>query len=162
MNFLEELAAEWYSYIGFFVRRDIKHGKLPHGGWKGEADVLAYRPSDRTLIHVEPSGDSHSWPVRRRTYLEKKFVLSKRDYRKLIGAPVSRIEKIALVGWTSSAKKENVDWPGIKVVLIPNFLAEIVKEMSAKDPSHEVMSEDFPLLRAIQIATSKMVQKRLK
>ncbi len=36
MNFLEQIISEWYAYKGYFVRMNIKFGKLSHGGWKGE------------------------------------------------------------------------------------------------------------------------------
>jgi len=34
MNFLEGLAAEWYSYSGYFVRTNIKTRKRPKGGYE--------------------------------------------------------------------------------------------------------------------------------
>lgn len=42
MNFLEQLAGEWFTYKGYFVRTNIKRNKRSKGGWDNELDVLAY------------------------------------------------------------------------------------------------------------------------
>jgi len=55
MNFLEQLISEWYAHKGYFVRTNIKFGRLSHGGWKGEIDVVAYEPKSKEFIHVETS-----------------------------------------------------------------------------------------------------------
>ena len=55
MNFLEQLAAEWYEYQGFFVRRNIKFGGAAGkstGGHSGEIDIIAYKPKNRILLHI--------------------------------------------------------------------------------------------------------------
>ena len=31
MNFLEQVIAEWFSHKGYFVKTNIKFGKLPRG-----------------------------------------------------------------------------------------------------------------------------------
>lgn len=70
-NFLEQLIAEWYEYQGYFVRRNIKVGKLEKGGYEGELDVVAYDPQNRKLVHLEPSMDADSWENRERRYTKK-------------------------------------------------------------------------------------------
>ena len=42
MNFLEQVIAEWFSHKGYFVKTNIKFGKLPRGGFAGEMDVVAF------------------------------------------------------------------------------------------------------------------------
>ncbi len=44
MNFIESLIAEWLAYNGYFVRRNVKVGRRPEGGWEGElvSGVSAY------------------------------------------------------------------------------------------------------------------------
>ncbi len=42
MNFLEQLAAEWFEYTGYFVRANARARKRSAGGWDMELDVLAY------------------------------------------------------------------------------------------------------------------------
>ena len=64
MNHLEQLIAEWFEFRGYFVRRNVKVGKLPHGGHEGELDIVAYHPIDNHLIQIEPSSDAHTWVKR--------------------------------------------------------------------------------------------------
>jgi hypothetical protein len=54
-NHLEDLAAEWYQFQGFFVRRNVQVGKRLRGGYDCELDVVAFHPAERRLIHIEPS-----------------------------------------------------------------------------------------------------------
>ncbi len=68
MNFLEQLAAEWYGYRGYFCRTNIRFGKTGHGGHIGEMDVIAYHPKTREFIHVECSSDSWSWEKKREIF----------------------------------------------------------------------------------------------
>lgn len=65
MSFLEQLTSEWYAYKGYFVRTNIKFGKLAKGGWTGEIDVAAYKPQTKEFIHIESSTDADSWNKRK-------------------------------------------------------------------------------------------------
>jgi hypothetical protein len=151
MNFLEQLTAEWYSYKGYFVRTNVKINKRTQGGWDNELDVLAFKVSGE-LIHVESSWDADSWEQRKRKFLTKKFVLTPAEYEKHVGAKISTLRRIALVGLGHSTKAD-LDWGGgIEVVLIPNFIADISKELALKDPLQDVVPEGFPRLRAMQLA----------
>ena len=64
MNHLEQLISEWLEFKGFFVRRNVKVGKLQHGGHAGELDVVAYHPDTKCVLHIEPSIDSYDWAKR--------------------------------------------------------------------------------------------------
>jgi len=55
MSHLEALIAEYYDWKGYLVKRNIKVGRLKHGGWEMELDVVAYDPNTKHLIHLEPS-----------------------------------------------------------------------------------------------------------
>ena len=59
-NFLEQLVAEWYEFRGYFVRRNINVGPRARGS-ESELDVVAFHPTKRHLVHIEPSMDAHSW-----------------------------------------------------------------------------------------------------
>ena len=61
MNFLEQLIAEWYEYQGYYVKRNIRVGKLPKGGYEEELDIVAFHPEKNSLVHIEPSMDADSW-----------------------------------------------------------------------------------------------------
>ena len=72
MNHLEKLTRQYYDWKGYLVKGNIKVGRLPHGGWAGELDVVAYNPQTEHLVHVEPSIDADSWS-KREIRFEKKF-----------------------------------------------------------------------------------------
>ncbi len=60
MSHLEDLIAEYYDWKGCLVKRNIKVGKLSHGGWEMELDVIAFDPHTEHLVHFELSIDTHS------------------------------------------------------------------------------------------------------
>src|SRR6266545_1467343 len=73
MSHLEDLLCEYYEWQGYIVRRNIKVGRLKHGGWESELDVIAYHPKSRDLIHLEPSIDALPWSLREQRF-KKKFL----------------------------------------------------------------------------------------
>lgn len=52
-NHLEQLAAEWYEYRGYFVRRNVRVGPRAQGGHEGELDIVAFDPRKVALVHIE-------------------------------------------------------------------------------------------------------------
>ena len=150
MTFLEQLVAEWYEYGGYFVRSNVRARKRRKGGFDVELDVLAYDLPGNTLLHVETSGDADSWAERKRRFLTKKFILTKKEYEVIIGCKVNKIRKIAVVGY-AHATKTNLNWGrDIEVVLIPDFMKRIAEKLHSQHPAHEAVPEGFPLLRAMQ------------
>ena len=149
MNFLEQIAAEWYEYQGYFVRRNVLVGKRSGGGWECELDVVAFHPGRMHLVHIEPSMDAHSWEVRERRY-SKKFEAGRKYIPFMfagMGAP-KEIEQIALFGLGS--KKNHPILAGGKVWLIADLLKEITAELKLHRVENEIVPEIFPLLRTIQ------------
>ena len=152
MNFLEQLTAEWFTYKGYFVRTNIKLNKRSKGGWDNELDVLAYSAKASELIHIESTWDANTCAARKERFLKKKFVYSHAQYEGLVGAKISHLRKLALVGLGRSANS-SLNWgDSIEVVLIPHFIAEISKELAAKDPLKDIVPEGYPRLRAMQFA----------
>jgi len=150
MTFLEQFVAEWYEYAGYFVRSNVRTRKRTKGGFDVELDVLAYDLPNNTLLHVETSGDADSWAERKRRFLTKKFILTRKEYQAIIGCKVNKIRKIAIVGYTRSTKT-NLDWgQDIEVILIPDFMKRIAEKLRSQYPAHEAVPEGFPLLRAVQ------------
>jgi hypothetical protein len=150
MNFLEQLVAEWYEYAGYFVRSNVRARKRTEGGWGAELDVLAYDPSNGTLLHVETSGDADSWAERKRRFLTKKFMLKREEYEAILGCKVSKIRKIAVVGYARSTKVD-LNWgKDIEVVLIPDLMTQIARKLRSQNPMQEAVPEGFPILRAVQ------------
>ncbi len=77
MSHLENLLHEYYLWQGYTVSRNKKVGRLTHGGYEGELDIVAYHPATRHLLHLEPSIDGHSWSTRE-SRDQKKFLAGKK------------------------------------------------------------------------------------
>jgi len=69
---LESLIHEYLEWQGYLVRRNLKVGRLSHGGWEMELDLIGYHPTTQDLVHYEPSLDALSWEKREARY-NKKF-----------------------------------------------------------------------------------------
>ena len=149
MNFLEQLVAEWYEYQGYFVRRNVHVGKRSTGGWECELDVVAFHPSKKRLVHIEPSTDAHSWEQRTERY-RKKFEAGRRyipEMFKGIDIP-DHIAQIAL--FALGSKANNPMLSGGHVWLASDLLLEITKALRPLRIEKAAVSEQFPLLRTIQ------------
>ncbi len=72
MNHLEKLTRQYYDWKGYLVKGNVKVGRLSHGGWAGELDIVAYHPQTEHLVHIEPSIDADSWKKREERF-ENKF-----------------------------------------------------------------------------------------
>ena len=151
MYFLEQIVAEWYAYTGYFVRTNIKFGKREKGGWKGEMDVIAFHPIEKTLIHIETSMDAEPW-LSRKSKFQRKFKDAKDHYHDLFKFEINKIQQIAIVG--VGKPKTPVDFGDeIKIILIPDFFKTITSHLSTINPMESAIPEQYPLLRAIQFAT---------
>jgi hypothetical protein len=71
MSHLESLVAEYLEWQGYLVRRNTKVGRLAHGGWEMELDIVGYHPKSQKLVHYEPSIDALSWEKREARYVKK-------------------------------------------------------------------------------------------
>lgn len=167
MNFLEQLAAEWYQYKGYLVRTNLRFGKNASGkgGHIGEIDVVAYEPKTEDFIHLEASTDALSWSERKKIF-EKKFTNARKYYLEIF--PFKRMDikpkQIALVGFNLNPSPEATSWKSsppdkspwgdikIEVIHIPKFFKEINAELKSKNPQRDAIPEAHPLLRAIQYA----------
>ncbi|MCG2694847.1 hypothetical protein L6261_02065 [Candidatus Parcubacteria bacterium] len=168
MNFLEQLATEWYEYKGYFVRTNLRFGKNAkgRGGNVGEMDVIAYEPDTKKFVHIESSTDANSWEKRKKIF-EKKFSDARQYYMEVF--PFKRInikpKQIAIVGFNLNHSPESNSWKStapdgslwgdieIEVIHIPKFLQMINEELKNKDPQKDAIPESYPLLRAIQYST---------
>jgi len=150
MNFLEQLVTEWYKYKGYFVRTNVRFGKRREGGYGGEMDVLAFNPKENTLVHLEASSDADNWDLRREKFA-KKFRKVEDCYKSIVGFDFKKIKKIAVVSFGRSRKSLDLG-SDVEVLQIPKLMHQIKDEVRKLDPRSSAMSEEFPLLRAIQFA----------
>ncbi len=151
-NFLEQLVAEWYEYQGYFVRRNVRVGKLRRGGYECELDVVAFNPERKHLVQIEPSMDADSWSKREIRY-KKKFEAGRRHIPRLfqgLDLP-SRIEQIALLGF--AGRKHPASVGGGKVVVVAELLREVLRKISSTSLVYSAIPEQFLILRTVQLIT---------
>lgn len=149
MNHLEQLVGEWYEYGGYFVRRNVLVGKRSKGGYECELDVVAFHPSARHLVHVEPSLDTASWEERERRFA-KKFEAGRKYIPEILsGVDIpEEIHQIALFAFASNSNVKEL--AGGRVATTSEFYGEIVAELRGQRVAKQAVPEQFPLLRTIQ------------
>ena len=149
-NHLESLVAEWYEFNGYFVRRNVQVGKRPEGGYEAELDVVAFDPSQRLLVQIEPSLDTNSWKKREARYA-KKFDLGRKYIPRLFPnlALPNKIDQIALFVHAGRAREHIA---GGRVLSIRAFMEQIRAGIGDRKVGSAAIPEGFPLLRTLQFA----------
>jgi len=150
MNHLEQLIAEWLEFRGYFVRRNVKVGKLAHGGHEGELDIVAYHPINNHLFHIEPSIDAHTWKKREERF-RKKFDAGKKYIISEIFSwlPHNKTFEQWAVLWGSDKNYPEIG--GGKVMPIWKLYRLIARDIIALgNPEGNAIPETFPLLRTMQ------------
>lgn len=150
MNHLEKLTRQYYDWKGYLVKGNVKVGRLPHGGWAGELDIVAYHPETKHLIHVEPSIDAHSWKKREQRFKKKFQVGRKYIYKDVFPwlTPSTPIDKIAIL-ITSTREK----LCGATVYSIDDFMKMVKDDVSEQGiMGKNAIPEEYDLLRTIQMA----------
>ena len=155
MNHLESLLNEYLGIQGYIVVCNAKVGKLDHGGWKMELDVVAYCPTRKHLVHYEPSLDANSWDVREQRFI-KKFAAAREHLRDipqfafLTRADVDGMEQVAIFPSVAEPRR---DFLGCSAVAVDELMSEIIEFVVARGlGSRAAFSEEYPLLRTLQMA----------
>lgn len=158
-NYLEQLAAEWYEYQGYFIRRNVWVGKRAAGGYECELDVVGFHPGTRHLIHIEPTMDASSWAEREQRY-KKKFSAGRCYIPDLFsGLDLPKdVEQVALVVFGSTAKRKTLG--GGKIVHISDFLEEIYTKIREKDIFGSTVPEQYAILRSFQFTAQYFHTKK--
>ena len=151
MNHLEKLTRQYYDWDGYLVKGNVKVGRLSHGGWAGELDIVAYHPKENKLIHVEPLIDAHSWEKREERF-EKKFRLGREYIYKDVFPWLpsdTPLEQIAML--ITSSRKELLC--GATITSIDEFMKKIKNKIKGEGiMAKKAIPEEFDLLRTIQLA----------
>ncbi len=154
MSHFEELLVEYYLWQVYVVKSNVRVGKLDHGGWRMELDVVAYNPKDGSILHVEPSLDANSWEVREKRFI-KKFSAGDELIRTEVFPWVSKsaqIKRRAIFFHVPSNRRKLGD---ADVLSIDEQVAEIRKAVVSKGvAARAAISEQFRLLRTIQLVAS--------
>ena len=152
MAHLEVLVAEYLDWQGFLVKRNVKVGRLSHGGWEGELDVVGYKPDEQKIVHYELSLDASPWSVREARY-EKKMKAGRTHIQKTLFPwlpSTVKIEQIAAFPTIGN----RTSLAGAELMTVDAIVQEIVSAVSKQGrAASNAISEYYPLLRAIQLAT---------
>ena len=161
MNFLEQLAAEWYEFNGYFVRRNILVGRRRSGGYECELDVVAFNPKKKHLIQLEASSDTQSWDIRERRF-RRKFEAGQKAIPDLFETfkPLPEIEQIAL--FVSGSTKTHSQVGGGRVLPIKEFMENIRDGIKDRSVLSSAIPEQYVILRTLQFALAywPAVQKK--
>lgn len=151
MNHLETLVAEYLDWQGFLVRRNTKVGKLAHGGWAMELDIVGYNPHTGTIVHYEPSTDAHTWAKREERF-GAKFACGREYIFTELFTWLSEDIEIEQIAICPSHPKGRDTLGGGRLVSIDEFIHEVRTAVAAKGPLRQhAISETYPLLRTIQL-----------
>lgn len=152
MSHLEDLIAEYYDWQGYLVKQNTKVGKLSHGGWEMELDVIAYDPHSNHLIHIEPSIDAHSWEKREQRF-QKKFNAARKYIFTEVYTwldPEMHIEQVAVL---ISHPKGRDSLAGGKIISVDELIAEIRQSVVDRGiVAKSAIPEQYPLLRTLQLS----------
>ncbi len=94
--------------------------------------------------------DADSWEQRYKRF-EKKFSTAEPFYRKIFKFEIKEIKKMIIVGLGIPRQQPDL-WEIAPVKYIPNLIREITDHLSQYSPLTHAISENFPLLRAMQLA----------
>jgi hypothetical protein len=152
MTHLETLIAEYLDWQGFLVMRNKKVGRLKHGGWEMELDIVGYHPKSGELVHYEPSIDAIGWE-RRETRYRKKFEAGKRYMFTEMFTwldPTTEIKQFAI--FVDHPKNRNQIAGGV-IMSIDEFMSEVRSKVVERGPmSRSAIPEQYPLLRTLQLS----------
>ena len=152
MSHLEDLIAEYYDWEGYLIKRNVKVGRLAHGGWEMELDVIAFHLQSRHLIHIEPSIDAHSWSMREKRFRKKFDAAKKYIFTEVFTwlDPATEVEQMAVL---ISHPRNRDMLAGGKIISVDELMAKIRHKVIERGlVSKQAIPEQYPLLRTLQLS----------
>lgn len=152
MSHLEDLIAEYYIWQDYIVKRNVKVGKLSHGGWEMELDVIAYHPHTNHLVHLEPSIDAHSWDKRKQRFT-KKFNAGRKYIFESIFTWLDKETPLEQIAILISHPKNRDTLAGAAIRSIDEMVSDIRNKIIARGiVAKDAIPEQYPLLRTLQMS----------
>lgn len=152
MSHLESLIGEYLEWQGFLIKRNIKVGRLGHGGWEMELDIVGYDPHSGALVQYEPSIDSLSWEAREARY-KKKFEAGRKYVFTEIFSWLPKSTHLKQIAVFIAHPQGRDTIAGGKLISVDELMAEIRAQVIARGPMiRNAISEHYPLLRTIQMS----------
>jgi hypothetical protein len=151
---LEQLISEYLEWTGFLIKRNIKVGRLTHGGWEMELDIIGYHPSDERLVQYEPSIDALSWEKRKARY-EKKFTAGQKYIKSELFKWIKGSPKLEQYAVFVSHPKNRHEIAGGRILSIDELMKQIKDDVfKAGIMGKNAVPESYPFLRTIQLTLS--------
>lgn len=152
MEHLEQLAREWYEYQGYFVRQDLWVGLESDGSYECELDVVAFHPLHHHVVQIEPSFDLLPTDEKER-HFRTKFDAGKKYLHRMFGSASGlHVEQMALIASVAQGERRTIG--GGRVLLVSEFLSQILRRLAELDPSSAPVPEQWPLIRTLQWAVA--------
>jgi hypothetical protein len=152
MRHLEALISEYLEWQGYFIRRNTKVGRLTHGGWEMELDIVGFHPQTRDVIHYEPSIDALSWSSREARYL-KKFAAGRKYILTTLFPWLPKTTPVRQVAVFVSHPEGRDTIAGGSIMSIDELMADIRAKVVLKGAmARNAVSEQYPLLRTLQLS----------
>lgn len=152
MSHLESLIVEYLDWQGYLVRRNVKVGRLKHGGWEMELDVIGYHPQQGDILHYEPSLDADTWSTREARY-KRKFDSARKHVFKEVFAWLPSTTPLRQIAVFPSHPKGRDHIAGGEMVSIDELMAEIRDKVRKSGiASRSAIPEIYPLLRTLQLS----------
>ncbi len=150
-NYLVELVAEWYEFQGYLVRRNVAAQASNKSGTT-ELDVIAVHTGHSEVVHVEASMDSDSWQKRDKRF-RAKFRAGQVLFDELAAGMKKkpRFRQRALLVYARTLRRRTLG--GGELVLLPQFLHEIVERLVELRIDKQIVPEHLPLIRTLQFVT---------
>lgn len=159
MTYLGQLVREWYEYRGYFVRRDVWVGLESDGSYECELDIVAFHPIQRHVVHIETSYDLLNLHDKEQ-HFQSKFDAGKKYLHRMFGVEDHlHIEQTALVLESGDMHRHTIG--GGKIVLLSDFLAVILQQLSGTGISSAMVPEQWPLILTLQCVTEHWRKSRL-
>lgn len=153
MNHLETLIGEYLEWKGFFVVKAKRVGRLAHGGFTMELDVVGYHPGTHEVIHYEPSTDADSWEKREARYAKKMAAAKK--FIPLEVLPHTQITNLRHIAVFSNHPVGRDTLSGFEIQSINELMCQIKTDIAALGVARRAaIPENFPLLRTVQLLVS--------
>ena len=152
VSHLESLIVEYLDWQGYLVKKNMKVGRLKHGGWEMELDVIGFNPHSGDLVHYEPSVDAHKWDTREARY-ERKFNSARKYILTEVFSWLPKDTKIRHIAVFPTHPKSRDEISGGAIQSIDELILEIrQKVISCGIASRGAISESYPLLRMMQLS----------
>jgi len=152
MTHIEDLLAQYLDWKGYVVKKNVKVGRLKHGGWQMELDIVAYHPPTQDLVHYEPSLDADSWKKREERY-RKKFSAGRKYIRSKVFGWLPKGTRLRQIAVFNTHPQNRHKIAGGILQSVDELMAEIRRAIVKQGlMNRNAVPEQFAHLRTLQLS----------